>query len=248
VLRPRKKRKKANKDVKKAKANQNNDNSKTNLRKGSFNFGDMRGYAPPQKGVLRKASTISATWANALVPYSFASGQLTSSAQKVILGAMEYISSKTCVRFKERTTEADYVDFIKDSGCYSYVGRVGGKQPISIGTGCELHGTCIHEILHALGFFHEHMRSDRDSYITVDLNNAQPSAKDQFTKLPASVNKLYTLFDYLSIMMYGSNSFSKNGMPTMVAKQKGVHLTNPYDKKGMTESDIINIKKMYNCP
>lgn len=36
---------------------------------------------------------------------------------------------RTCVRFKPRTYERDYVSFTNDpTGCWSSVGRVGGKQ------------------------------------------------------------------------------------------------------------------------
>ena len=33
------------------------------------------------------------------------------------------------------------------------IGRVGGKQQISLGYGCEQKGVVIHEMLHALGMF-----------------------------------------------------------------------------------------------
>ena len=48
-----------------------------------------------------------------------------------------------------------YMDYFVSGGCYSYIGRVGAKNPISIGRGCEHHGIIQHETMHALGFHHE---------------------------------------------------------------------------------------------
>ena len=61
--------------------------------------------------------------------------------------------------------------------CSSYVGRIGGRQTISIGNSdgsitCK-HGNIVHEIAHALGFFHEHSRPDRDQYVSVLWKNVE---------------------------------------------------------------------------
>ena len=66
--------------------------------------------------------------------------------------------------------------------CWSYVGRAKGEQKVSIGPGCEFMGTIIHEIGHAVGFWHEQSRQDRDHYIRILKENIQTNAVDQFSK------------------------------------------------------------------
>lgn len=46
-------------------------------------------------------------------------------------------------------------------------------------------GTFVHELIHALGFYHEHRRQDGDDYINVHRQNIQPEAQIWFDKLDA---------------------------------------------------------------
>ena len=57
--------------------------------------------------------------------------------------------------------------------CYSNIGRIGERQRISIGWGCETKGTVIHEIFHALGRMHEQSRPDRDLHVKINVANIQ---------------------------------------------------------------------------
>ena len=43
--------------------------------------------------------------------------------------------------------------------------------------GCLVRGTIAHELIHALGFYHEQSRPDRDDFLTLDRNNIQPGMK-----------------------------------------------------------------------
>lgn len=65
--------------------------------------------------------------------------------------------------------------------CFSAIGRQGGKQRISVGEGCEYKGTVMHEMMHALGFFHEQSRTDRDNYIMVLWWNIEPGNNHKLT-------------------------------------------------------------------
>ena len=68
-----------------------------------------------------------------------------------------------CVKWVERGAETDYVAIKSDnSGCWSYVGRISGRQYLNLQTpGCVYTGIVQHEMLHALGTWHEHSRPDR---------------------------------------------------------------------------------------
>ena len=46
-----------------------------------------------------------------------------------------------------------------------------GKSQISVGNGCEYRHVMTHEIGHALGFFHEQSRTDRDDYVKIEWSN-----------------------------------------------------------------------------
>ena len=39
-------------------------------------------------------------------------------------------------------------------------------------------GTVLHEMLHAMGFVHEHQRSDRDDFVKVNYQNIHPGMCD----------------------------------------------------------------------
>lgn len=104
---------------------------------------------------------------------------IVDSAQlNLIHEAMKDYQKYTCIRLKPRTNENDYVVITSDNtGCHSYIGRIGGRQVLNLQIpGCVTKkGTAIHEIMHATGFWHEHTRPDRDSYVTINTKNIIPS-------------------------------------------------------------------------
>ncbi|CAJ0578339.1 unnamed protein product, partial [Mesorhabditis spiculigera] len=151
--------------------------------------------------------------------YYYFDSSLSAAGKTAAQLAIAFWHNSTCINFVQSTTAKNRVRFFKGSGCYSYVGMIGGVQDLSLGAGCESFGTAAHEIGHALGFFHEQSRFDRDTAITVNLANIQTGWADQFDKETTSTNYNYGMpYDYGSVMQYGGESVSGNGKPTMVAK------------------------------
>ncbi|GFY69513.1 astacin-like metalloprotease toxin 1 [Trichonephila inaurata madagascariensis] len=206
--------------------------------------GDMLGIDGPFDAERNAIPGQKFRWPNAVIPYVIDS--TLEGYKHVILDAIKNYHHHTCVHFLPRTDQSDYVKIFFGQGCYSQVGRVGGQQLLSLGNGCLYVGTAIHEFGHALGFYHEQSRSDRDDYLIIYLENVLSGTEYNFDKLAPTQNILYTPFDYDSIMIYGNDAFSKNKQDTMVAKN-GRKLLNPFDKNSMTKSDIDRVNKMYHC-
>ncbi|XP_055943084.1 high choriolytic enzyme 1-like [Argiope bruennichi] len=112
---------------------------------------------------------------------------------------------------------------------------------------CDYFGTVVHELLHALGFEHEHNRSDRDNYLNIHLENVDKAWHYAFKKLEPHENRLLTGFDFESVMLYGEGSFAKAyGLKSMTAKD-GRFMEEPYNKPGMSASDIKRLNMLYQC-
>eukprot|EP00794_Sanderia_malayensis_P015011 gene15011-16560_t len=132
------------------------------------------------------------------VPYTITK-ELAANAKATfeIMRAMKEWESHTCLTFVERTVERNYIEFFNNcSGCWSYVGRVGGKQNICLSSGCWGIGTIAHEI----------------------------DKKHNFRKYDNTiVDSLGTKYDYISVMQYSKTAFG-NGKVTMDPKQDVIQL------------------------
>jgi len=184
-------------------------------------------------------------WPNAQVPYTI-SNSFSNSERNVILAAMSDYQTRTCIAFVERTSQSNYVSIIKSSGCWSYVGRIGGAQQLSLGNGCVYNYIAQHELMHAVGFFHEQSRCDRNSYVTILAQNIQSGRENNFNYYSCSqVTHYGEPYDYVSVMHYSKYAFSKNGQPTIQAIDDPSRTLG--NNQGLTQIDVNKLNAMYTC-
>lgn len=156
----------------------------------------------------------------------------------------------TCIKFiPRRPSDRDFISIESStSGCWSSVGRVGGKQIVNLQSpGCvNKIGTVIHELLHAIGFLHEQNREERDGFVSIKKNNIRQGYEINFSKAKAGEASGFGVgYDYGSVMHYSANAFSKNGKPTIEAKSSSGEKMGQRD--GFSKKDIDKVNRMYKC-
>ncbi|XP_065648482.1 tolloid-like protein 2 isoform X3 [Hydra vulgaris] len=185
-------------------------------------------------------------WPGAIIPYTF--GETLAhieSAQRTIQQAIAEWEKATCIRFIKKTNEEDFVEFAAGIGCNSDVGKIGGKQIVSLGEGCMFKSVVMHEIGHVVGFWHEQNRPDRDDYVFIKTENIKEGIyKEAFVKFSHQINSLKVEYDYYSIMHYGMKAFSKNNLPTILPKKKNVFVLG---NDRLSQLDIIQASLLYKC-
>ncbi|XP_073728825.1 meprin A subunit beta-like [Misgurnus anguillicaudatus] len=181
------------------------------------------------------------------VPYVLSS-HLDINYRGVILRAFEQFRLKSCIDFKPRTTEDYYISVERLEGCWSYIGRSFFQgQKLSIGDGCGIIAIVEHEFLHALGFYHEQSRYDRDDYVTINYENIIAVQKSNFDKYGENVTSLQgTPYDYMSVMHYDKNAFS-NGIGSTIITKHPEFQDVIGQRMDMSEYDAIELNKLYSC-
>jgi len=190
-------------------------------------------------------------WRNRIIYYKL-DGSLNSKARDRITIAINEFHAKTCIKFKKLTSGSKHhIRFFKGGGCYSYIGKVKLRnknyQDVSIGRGCEHKGIVIHELMHAIGFYHEQSRYDRDNYVRINFNNIRSGKENNFKKQSRKkVTGLGLPYDYDGVMHYGAYAFAKDrSIPTIV---KIGNTGGPIgQRKGFSKTDLEQINILYDC-
>lgn len=164
--------------------------------------------------------------------------------------AFKEYHKNTCIKFMpRRQTDKDFISITSGStGCWSSVGKIGGKQVVNLQSpDCTtLFGTVLHELLHAVGFFHEQNREERDGFVYIRTENIETDKRRNFEKVKTGEAIGYGVaYDYGSVMHYSSVAFSINGKNTIDAKFKTLDVMG--QRQGFSKKDIEKINLMYKC-
>uniref|UniRef100_A0A1B0C2R2 Metalloendopeptidase n=1 Tax=Glossina palpalis gambiensis TaxID=67801 RepID=A0A1B0C2R2_9MUSC len=196
-------------------------------------------------------------WPNATIPYEI-SYLYTDYERKTILKALNTFNSLTCIKFVPYDGEVDDYLLITPpedgpKGCWSYVGKKGGEQIVSLQTADEKSAHCfssegriMHELMHAIGIYHEQSRADRDNYVKVHWENIVPKFRKNFKLISRKRGKYAFDYDYNSVMHYGEYYFSKKKgkKPTLTPLQPGVRIG---QRKTLSKTDCLKINDLYGC-
>ncbi|XP_005861077.1 PREDICTED: LOW QUALITY PROTEIN: meprin A subunit alpha [Myotis brandtii] len=181
------------------------------------------------------------------IPYILADN-LELNAKGAILYAFEMFRLRSCVDFKPYEGESSYIIFQQFEGCWSEVGDQHVGQNLSIGLRCDHKAIIQHEILHALGFYHEQSRTDRDDYVKIWWDEIIPGHQHNFNTYEDSfITDLNTPYDYESLMHYAPFSFNKNeSVPTITTKIPEFNSIIG-QRLDFSAIDLERLNRMYNC-
>lgn len=190
-------------------------------------------------------------WPNGVIPYT-----IDDATTSIVMAAIEIIEDQTPgVTLVPQTTESNYVTFRDASGCSSDIGMTGGQQFINLkvddGESFCSSGNAAHEILHALGMYHEHTRCDRDDYVIIDYDEIESGKEGNFYKAGSgSENGACSgafdigTYDPGSMMHYGQFAFAVGDNPTIIPKP-GVDGSQMGQRSAVGPTDQETIDQLY---
>ena len=203
----------------------------------SYAFANFEGMVTQEEG---------GRWPKAEIPYVI-DDALPEVNRVALAQAMALWQNETRIKFVKITSKnqrlyPDYVKFKPAPGktCDSFVGRQGGEQIVWLAPRCHAM-LSAHELGHVIGLWHEQSRPDRDAYVQILWENIREEHYANFYRRDREGHH-EGAYDYDSIMHYSGQAFSKNGLPTMIPRDKNVIIG---QRDHLSEGDISAVNTLY---
>lgn len=207
----------------------------------------------PAEAFLERSAGLrnsSQRWDTCTIPYSIGSSA-TSAAVADFRSAIAHWEQNTGIRFTEDASQVDRIQLVDGAGCSSFVGQIGGAQALTLSSACG-RGAAIHEVGHALGFFHEQARADRDDHVVVHLDRVQAGREHNFRTYVQRGQAGVDLgaYDVGSIMHYGSWAFAtgtcnpSNTSGCTITHRDGSYLVEN-QRNGLSSGDLAGVAELY---
>jgi titin len=178
-------------------------------------------------------------WPGGIVPYVFTTN-VSAAEQGVYLDGMREWALSANIQFVPWTTQTNHVILDLDylQGTNTYVATVPAVMTIDNLSRAQI----CHETGHLLGFQHEHVRTDRNSYIIVNFTNIDTGQTTNSSgEGSGSVTNLYVIdsnsiangaYDFESVMHYGRTLFSINPATLDVLDPQPAYVYEYYNRIG----------------